>query len=977
MTWGTQKFETLEFVANFESALINILVEDGCNRNHDTLHLFSRFVSPDTLSSMASRLSGAGSTAEIPFAQKPELASATFIDQFVNIVARNGSKVALHEVDNNREISYAALNKLANRIAHAIIEKRPRSKSPVGVFMNRSVNCVAAMIGVLKAGCAYLPLDPSYPKQRLDSMIATSKCELILVDDSTITSASDLIQDKELISVDELIMFSEDNPNVQVSSNDLMYVIFTSGSTGTPKGVMIPHSNVLNAVRYFNDRLQICAKDKVLAHTSFNFDISVLEIWCALTTGASIELMEKTLEHAASLGDELVTKGITVAQATPSLWKLSFASPWKAPHTRIIVGGEALTVDVAQQLVKRAGRVFNAYGPTETTIWSTCNELSPTQVLSTCCIGKPIWNTQVTVLTDSADGAGEIVIAGDGIFGGYINQPERTSEKTLVLNNARFYRTGDRGRLLNDGSIEYIGRIDDQVKIRGFRVELGEVEECARQVKQVEDCAAVFDELKQQLVLFVKPENCDIEQVKSHIKISLPMQCVPNLVLTTTTIPLTLNGKTNRLELKKRAREVLEQRQIVNKPTTAVEQSIHDIWKHVFNSSADIDVHTDFFSLGGHSLHTVQIVSTIRANLNVQITLQDFFGCPTISQLAKLVENELAAQKTLKSFVEVLTDDLQFAVTPPTTVDHNQYQEVVLLTGASGFVGMKVLEALLQRRKDCTVYCLSRHVAKLVAEVDSRLAVYSSRIRCIEGKPELPSLGLAKESYADLRNKITKIVHCGAEVNFLKDYLHLASNVESTKHLIEFAADKGIPLIYISTNNPFYLDPEENIATLIENFPNTMGYIQTKLVSEYIVQKNLRHYTIIRLPLVSSRSLTDDCNQNELLMAVLKSSSSLGSYPDIQAEIDVLPVDIVCRILADIIENPDKHARLLSVSNSEPLTLKDIVERVGLQLKSSSLENWKRKSGSDFAKFLAILHENAFPPKVRHGRFRFVEDTWS
>src|SRR5579883_463216 len=400
-------------------------------------------------------------------------------------------------------LTYRELNQRANQLAHYLQTLGVQPEVLVGICIERSLEMLVGLLGILKAGAAYLPLDPGYPLERLELILSDSQVPVLLTDNQKLFANDeqrkvvDLRRDQPNIATQ-----SQDNPALGATPNNLAYVIYTSGSTGKPKGVAIPHNAVVNFLQSMQREPGITESDVLLAVTTVSFDIAALELYLPLITGAQVVLTTRELAIDGKLLKEFIdTVGATMMQTTPASWRMLLAAGWSgSPQLKILCGGEGLTSDLAQQLLKKGSAVWNLYGPTETTIWSTVCRVDTTKLSHALVpIGRPIANTQIYILDSHLQPVpvgvlGELYIGGVGVARGYLNGPELSAERFIsnpFSDSYRLYRTGDVARYLDDGTIEYISRIDHQVKIRGFRIELGEIENALSTHPQVREAVVI------------------------------------------------------------------------------------------------------------------------------------------------------------------------------------------------------------------------------------------------------------------------------------------------------------------------------------------------------------------------------------------------------------------------------------------------------------------------------------------------------
>lgn len=428
----------------------------------------------------------------------------TFNKLFVQTVLKNENKVAVKF--ENQSLTYAQLNQAAEKLAHFLIEKNIKKGKLVAVCMERSLNMLISLLAIWKTGAAYLALDPEYPKERINFMLEDSGCHLLLSSQKTKLLSSTQLQP---IVVDDVLRQTESAIPLALfntTGSDLAYMLYTSGSTGLPKGVKITQHNLVNFLSSMKDEPGIDDRDVLLSVTSVSFDISGLELYLPLIAGATLIIANaETVKDGRLLKELIIQEEATLMQATPSTWQMLLFSGWKEKLLlKALCGGEALTVELAQKLLPLCNSLWNMYGPTETTIWSTVSKISNSN--ESISIGKPINNTQVYVMDEEGNPVGEkqtgeIYIGGDGVAAGYHNRPETTEEKFVTdrfsnIPDRKLYKTGDLGKIMEDGTIYCLGRIDHQIKIRGHRIEPGEIESQILQIENVKQALVVAREDK-------------------------------------------------------------------------------------------------------------------------------------------------------------------------------------------------------------------------------------------------------------------------------------------------------------------------------------------------------------------------------------------------------------------------------------------------------------------------------------------------
>ena len=554
---------------------------------------------------------------------------------------------------NGESITYDSLNRRANQLAHHLLHHGVAGKA-VGLCLPREMDMVVAVLAILKAGAAYVPLDPDFPKERLVYMASDAGIDAVIVNDAT----EHIIQQDHIhqvhLQVDRAAIYTypESNPRIaNASSRDLAYIIYTSGSTGKPKGIELEHRSVVNFIRSMARKPGITRDDRILAITTLSFDISVLEILLPLSIGAQIVLLTRT---QALDGDEisrvLDEQDITVMQATPATWRLLTLNGWQGKlNLKALCGGEAISTELATSLLDRAGELWNMYGPTETTVWSTCKQLHRDDLF--IAIGSPIDNTQVYVLNDALHPVpigvpGELFIGGDGVARGYHQRPELTADRFMADpfegDGARMYRTGDVVRLTADGELICLGRTDHQVKIRGYRIELGEIENVLQNHPQVSECAVTVHERTpgdQRLVAYIRTTSAVaglFDELKGFVRKDLPDYMVPAHFETIAAFPMTGSGKIDRNRLPAPVFEV----EGVEAPALSgkTQQAVHQIWQQLLGIH-QISPQANFFDVGGHSLLMVELTRKLSERFDTKISVTDFLQYPTIAALAHWLDS--------------------------------------------------------------------------------------------------------------------------------------------------------------------------------------------------------------------------------------------------------------------------------------------------------------------------------------------------
>ena len=542
-------------------------------------------------------------------------------------------------------LTYDELNRRANQLAHHLTSVGVRPDVPVAIYLERSINMLVAIIGILKAGGAYVPLDPNYPSKRVSAIMEDAIPLILLTQKSLINTLPTLVQSIALDDWADIASNRIENLSTAVKSENLAYVLFTSGSTGRPKGVALEHRSAVAFVAWANQIFTAQELAGVLFSTSICFDLSVFEIFVTLSAGGKIIVAQNALELPSIPAKDDVTLINTVPSAIAELIRTR-AVPPSVKTTNL--AGEALSDTLAEQIYATTNveKVYNLYGPTETTTYSTF-----TQVRRGCpvTIGKPIAGTQCYIFDAHGNPTpigvpGELYIAGAGLARGYFGSPKLTNERFVPtpFSGGRMYRTGDLCQWLPDGSIQYLGRADQQVKLRGFRIELGEIEAAIAQHHAVREVAVIAREDMpgdKRLVAYLaaeKPPADLIDQIRAQVRGALPEYMLPAQFVLLKALPRTLNGKLDRKALPATP-EGVSVRGMTAKPRTITEEMVLEVFCSVLARN-DFGVSDNFFDLGGHSLMAARLISGLRTASGVDLPLRDLFVRPTVAALAEAID---------------------------------------------------------------------------------------------------------------------------------------------------------------------------------------------------------------------------------------------------------------------------------------------------------------------------------------------------
>jgi len=598
----------------------------------------------------------------------------------LNCTAREFSRRCVHELIEEQVVrspdapalefeghtmTYRDLNRFANGLSRYLQAYGVRLEDKVAIFLDRGPEMLVAILAVWKAGAAYVPLDPSYPVERLGYMLEDSRARVMI---SQQQLSERLDHGTHVIDIarhwGEIKTLGLEEHSSTVYPANLAYMIYTSGSTGRPKGTEISHRALVNFLTAMQRSLDVRPCDVYLAETPLSFDIAGLELYLPLCAGARVKLVNRTESIDAFQLARRISEDATFVQATPATWQMVLDSGWKnTRELKILCGGEALTVELARRLMEQSSQVWNMYGPTETTVWSLMQPLRPDD--DRVLIGRPIANTEIYVLDENmlcqpVGIAGELYIAGAGLARGYWRRSDLTAEKFVPdpFSNSggeRMYRTGDRVRWRLGGSLEFLGRIDDQVKVRGHRIELGEIESVLGECPLVRQAAVVCREYQpgeKRVVAYVVAHDGmepSTPELMKFARKSLLEHMIPSATVWLDELPMTPNRKIDRKSLPK-PQPVSESSYTA--PRSREEEILQSVWSELLKRER-IGVTENFFELGGHSLLAVQLVTRLRALYQVELPLRVIFDCPTIAESAVWLTNAKSADAKSPPLVRV------------------------------------------------------------------------------------------------------------------------------------------------------------------------------------------------------------------------------------------------------------------------------------------------------------------------------------
>ncbi|KAA3647729.1 MAG: amino acid adenylation domain-containing protein [Chloroflexi bacterium] len=908
-------------------------------------------------------------------------------------VERSPDAAALRYQD--KTLTYSELNERANQLAHHLKGLGVGPETMVGLFMERSLEMVIAIYGVIKAGGAYVPIDPDYPEDRITFMLEDTAVPVLLTQSQLMEQAPE--SQAMVIALDsqwdEIARNDTANPEAIAQPDTLAYVIYTSGSTGKPKGVMNEHRGIVNRLLWMQDEYELSPKGKVLQKTPFSFDVSVWEFFWPLQVGAELVVAEPGGHMDSSyLIDTIEETGITTMHFVPSMLQI-FLKDSQVERTsslrQVMCSGEALPYELTQRFFERLPdtELHNLYGPTEAAVDVSYWECQKDSDRAIVPIGRPVANTQLYILDEKMQPVpigvpGELHVGGVQVARGYHNRPELNTEKFITDPfgddlEGRLYKTGDLARWLPDGAIDFLGRIDFQVKIRGFRIELGEIEAALLEHESIHEAVLVADGSggDKRLVAYLVPAKEQIippvNQLRDFLKSSLPEYMVPAIFVSIDEMPLSPNGKVNRRALPEPPRDRPELQQEYVAPRNELEESITVVCKEILEIER-IGVKDSFFDLGGNSLMATRLVFQLQEQYEIKLPLIRLFENPTIEGLALAIEEVQTtgvAQSGLFT-ADMSEDDVEAEAQIDESIglngrtySHNPDPKNILLTGATGFLGAYLLDGLL-RTTDATIYCHVRasNPEKGIERIKGNLEFYklwdetiAERIMAVPGDLESLRIGIKETLYQELAGKLDWIYHNGARVNFAHPYEVLkASNVEGTREILKLASlEKIKPVHLISSLAVFLTDGLAEGQTYGEDTDLSQigatfgGYGQSKRVAEKMMHNAYAQgipITIHRPDNISGDANSGIWKTDDMAYILLKASFLMGTVPDANVVVGVVPVNFVSDSIIHNSKNTGNFGKIFHLTLPEQIHFSKLVEEVAAQgypIRKISMQEWQ------------------------------------
>lgn len=922
----------------------------------------------------------------------------TLHDLFALQAARTPEAIALVEPGPDgsvREWTYSQALSRANGIASALQGKGVGPGMFVAILTDRSAEATLAVLGVLAAGAAYLPLDPSNPDERLSFLLDDANACALLVPTHLSARASALMSATPALRAHVLhtdgIAAVDVAPAVERRSDDVAYVIYTSGSTGMPKGVVVEHRSAVNLVRGFLARHHFDGQ-RLLMIPPLIFDASIGDVFPILACGAALVLHPSPTELGPSELERFCREfRVTAIDAPTALWR-RWSEGWSL-RTRsepplpdlslMMVGGESVPVEQVRRFAEITGRkatLCNHYGPTEASVCATLYSTTDGAEIASLDlpIGRPLPGVRVYLLDAHRQPVprgvvGELYIGGHGVARGYLGAPELTAERFVddafsTEQGARMYRTGDLARWNRDDTLQFVGRRDHQVKLRGVRIELGEIDNALAALPGVQTAVTLLREDRpgdRRLVAYVvvDAENIDASALRAGLARRLPEAMLPSAFVFLPAMPLTANGKIDRRALPAPSAETPAERAI-RAPQTQTEHVVLAVWREVIGRE-DLSTDDDFFASGGDSLSTLPLVFKLQAALGIEVPLSAVFSTPTISGLAESIDRLLGGG-------ELDRIDLASRVVLPEDIDGRRVAPVVapraaprsvLLTGATGFLGAYVLRDLIDLTT-AEIACLVRadNAQEGVQRIRSNLEQYGlwrdgdeARLYPLIGDLSSPRLGLSESGFADAANRIDAIIHNGGMVNFLATYdRHEAANVGGTREVLRLATTSHLkPVQLVSTLGVYHTEGTAG-QTVRESDPSPQagdqhdGYNQSKWVSEQlgIVARSRGIPVAIHRPArVTGDARTGAGNPGDYFNSWLTGCIQLGLgpiWPD--DSLDMTPVDYVARAIVQIMLGAGEPCGNYHYFNPHTLPTHDAIlamQEAGFPVREVEYTQWR------------------------------------
>ncbi len=885
------------------------------------------------------------------------------------------TKLAL--VEGEKELTYAELLNSVNNLAYILSENGLKYQDKVCLFFDNSIELVVSILACLKLGVCYIPLNTSFPFERVKYIMNDSNSAKILTNSKNISKLAEF-NNSIVIDYEDLNFESKHSYNEKLlNSNDLVYIIYTSGSTGNPKGVQIANKSLVNYIYWCTKQYVTTTPCNFPLYSSIAFDLTVTSIYTPLISGNSIYIYNNS--NPELLIKEIVAdKKIQVLKLTPA--HLSLLLDVATPDScikKLIVGGDILTTETCKAIINKFHngiKIYNEYGPTEATVGCMIYEYSLLDDYVSVPIGKPINNVQIYLFNSCMNlmpfnTIGEMYIGGDCLSKGYLNLP-RVNESSFIKNpfneNEILYKTGDLAKLHPNGSMEYIGRCDFQIKINGYRIETGEVQSQILKHPNIKDCYVIDMQIKNNKELcayYVENKHVDIDGLISTLDKKLPNYMIPKHFIKMSSLPMTVNGKINRKEL---PLPTINRKVAIVKPTNTIEELLCNIFCKVLEIE-EISTVENIFNYYVDSLSLIKI-QTILYSEGYNLDTQDFYNNKTIKSLAdKIINGSTAEEDSTENFKDVnfSISDIQKDIT--TNINFKN----IFLFGSTGFLGIHILHELLLNTNS-NIYCLIRRKNGSIPRQrleeklkfyfpNENLEKYKDRIIILEGNLLDEHFGLDKVVYNKLIRDIDVCIHSAALVKHYGDYnLFHQTNVVSTEKIIDFCNEGHSVLEYISTisvsgyglvNTPDTIFTENNLY-IGQNYKENV-YVHSKFEAEYLIIEACKNANLIasiyRVGNLSNRYIDgvfqENAYENSSLNRII-ACINLNCYPkEFQTfPLEFSPVDICAHNIVKLLPDQNKNLNIYHLYNNNVtnfLNIQHLLGKNNIYLKAISSEDFK------------------------------------
>ena len=905
----------------------------------------------------------------------------TFVSLFEKQVEKYPNNIAL--ICDNKSLTYLELNKKANSLAHFLISHNVKQNDIVAVMTDRSLETIVCMLGILKAGAAFVNMDPTYPIERTTYYLNDCKAKCVLKQkhlELPINNFKDVFEID--LNITDIYDKNTNNPNININLQSLSYIIYTSGSTGTPKGVVLNHiglANMCKAMTLVLDYLKDAPNHTLLSVTSTPFDIFVYEIVVPLSHGMKIVLANNAEHRNPKLVDELIRKyNVDVMTVTPSLMKINYDN--REPDSALanvknmVFGGEPLSEKFVNDLKALSSdiTIYNIYGPSEITVLSNVQNLNGEKKIT---VGPPILNTKIYVLDNDMNPLpiglpGEIYIGGIQVGCGYLGKEDLTKEKFIKnpFTEGRMFKSGDIGRWTEDGKLQCLGRIDHQVKLRGLRIELGEIEKILESIPEVDEAVVnkvIVNEKEALCAYYVLNSDIDESLLRTTLREKLPYYMVPTYFMRLDCMPYSINRKIDRKALPiPNTNNINLKRSVINSDNLSPNaQKLLYIWKNVLNNS-DINIEDNFFDIGGDSISAIQVqIEAVKAGINIEYS--DIFKYPTIKQLAGNLKKDECFD-VLPYTNDKINQLLKNNTDSSLSTIHKAKIRNILVIGTTGYLGVHLIHEFLTKHSG-NVYCLIRPKNRI--EPHQRLEdiftfyfgkkcfkKYKNRMVIVKGDITMENMGMSQEDIDIVNNKVDAVINSGALVkHYGESKLFEDINVLGTQNIVDFCTKYKKRLLHISTisvsGNGEKLHKQEENALTNKVFSEQDLYIgqqisgiytYTKFKAESIVLNatlNGLDAMILRIGNITNRYSDGIFQRNykdNAFAQKIKSFIEIGAFPEyfLEHKLELTPVDLCAEAIIKILYY-NSNCNVLHISNNNLLPIKlfaDVVQDFGITL---------------------------------------------